>query len=85
MSEEPLVQAGEALVERHVRCPAQVVARRPRVEPVGGTQLLGEESGDGRLVAAKARPQPLDPRAGTKRHAQRHLAGSEGHTGRSAR
>ena len=46
---------------RHGRRPPQIARRWPRVEPVGGSQLLGEEPGERRLVGtAQQRPDPFD-------------------------
>jgi len=47
---EPIGKGLEALVDRHGRLPVEIVANSALIEPVGGSELFGDEAGQWRLV-----------------------------------
>ena len=61
---EPISQLAQAVVDRNMRHPCEVVPRWARVEPVRRAQLVREEPCEWRLVlATEPRPHPIDDRA----------------------
>lgn len=51
---------------------------------MGGTELLGDEPGERRLVVAEHRPEPFDDRSETDRRTERGAPGHIRHTGGTA-
>ena len=90
MLAEPVSEPPKPVVDRHPGDPTKVGGGGARVEPVGGTQLLSNESGERRFRFSvtdplwQPRPHSLQYRADGASCRQGNVARHKGGTGSSA-